>query len=174
MKTREQIYAQEAASLLRDITTYHCAKAEQLAKLYPGKADKVDNLLRYLYKQGRIFYNADRGTYHDTPDMQTDSEMLSALWVLGDFGDKIEYHSTDTFPTKIIFFADGEIYEIVYVPYDKDTLILHAMGMRHDSEGGKKILIVESAEQIENIDLPDAVFCIVDSETGDVQYFKKE
>jgi len=58
MKTREQIYSGEAASLLRDITTYHCVGGKQLARLYRGKDNKVENLLRHLVKQGRIFYDA--------------------------------------------------------------------------------------------------------------------
>ena len=110
MKTREDLYRQEAASLLRDVTTYRCAKGEQLKRLYPGKEEKIERLLGYLVKQGRIFYRADKDVYYDRPDTETDLEMLSALWVLADFGDKYEYHSTDAYPSKIVFFADGEIY----------------------------------------------------------------
>lgn len=174
MKTREQIYRQEATSLLRDVTTYHCAKGEQIKRLYPGKEEKIERLLGYLVKQGRIFYRADKDTYFDNPDMETDTEMLAALWVLADFGDKYEYHSTDAYPSKIVFFADGETYEIVCVPRDKVGLVLHAMGMRNDNDSGKKIFIVESIEQIDEIELEDAIFCTVDMETGEVQYYKKE
>ena len=174
MKTREQIYRQEAASLLRDITTYHCAKGEQLKRLYPGKEVKIERLLCYLVKQGRIFYRADKDTYFDHPEMETDTEMLAALWVLADFGDKCEYHSTDAYPSKIVFFSDGDTYEIVFVPWDNEALILHAMGMRNDADCGKKILIVEDVSQIEKIDLEDAIFCTVGMETGEIQYYKKE
>ena len=174
MKTREQLYRQEAASLLRDVTTYHCAKGEQLKRFYPGKEEKIEHLLNYLVKQGRIFYRSEKDTYYDLPDMETDLEMIAALWVLADFGDKYEYHSTDAYPSKIVFFADGETYEIVYVPRDKIGLILHAMGMRNDNDCGKKILIVEDSSQIDEIELEDAIFCTVDMITGEVQYYKKE
>ncbi|MBQ8848744.1 MAG: hypothetical protein IJ011_00245 [Clostridia bacterium] len=174
MITREQLYSKEVGSLLRDITTYHCMKGEQLKRLYHMQEDKLERLLTYIVKQGRIYYDAQKGIYYDSPDMQTDSEMLAAIWVLTDFGDKTEYHSTDSFPTQIIFFADGETYEIIYVPQDKETLILHAMNMRHDNDCGKKILIVECVEQIENIELEGAIFCTVDMKNGDVQYYKKE
>ena len=97
-----------------------------------------------------------------------------ALWVLADFGDKYEYHSTDAYPSKIVFFSDGDTYEIVFVPWDKEALILHAMRMRNDDDCGKKILIVEDVSQIDKIDLEDTIFCTVDMETGEVQYFKKE
>ena len=46
--------------------------------------------------------------------------------------------------------------------------------MRHDNDCGKKILIVESVDQIESIALEDAIFCTVDIEKGGVQYYKKE
>lgn len=174
MKTREQIYRQEAASLLRNVTTYHCAKGEQLKRLYPGKESKIEHLLNYLVKQGRIFYRIDKDTYYDLPDMETDLEMIAALWVLADFGDKCEYHSTDAYPSKIVFFADGETYEIVYVPKDKIGLVLHAMGMRKNNDSGRKILIVEDASQIDEIELEDVTFCTVDMETGNVEYYKKE
>ena len=174
MKTREDLYRQEAASLLRDVTTYRCAKGEQLKRLYPGKEEKIERLLGYLVKQGRIFYRADKDVYYDRPDTETDLEMLSALWVLADFGDKYEYHSTDAYPSKIVFFADGEIYEIICVPKEKIGLILHAIRMKNDGDCGKKILIVEDTSHIDEIDLDDAIFCTVDVETGEVQYYKKE
>lgn len=173
-KTREELYRQDGASLLRDITTYHCIKREQWKRLYPGKEGKIERLLGYLVNQGRIFYRADTDTYYDTPKMQNDREMLSALWVLADFGDKYEYHSTDAYPTKIVFFADGETYEIIVVPIEKSGLILHALSLRKDGDSGKKILIVEDTSCIDQIDLDDGIFCTVDIESGEVQYYKKE
>ena len=174
MITREQLYGKEVGSLLRDITTYHCMKYEQIKRLYHIQEDKLERLLTYIVRQGRIFYDAQKGIYYDFPDMQTDTEMLAAIWVLADFEDRLEYHSTDTFPTQIIFFADGETYEIIYVPVGKETLVLQAMNMRHDNDCGKKILIVECVEQIEIIELEGAIFCTVDIESGEVQYYKKE
>lgn len=47
MRNREQIYGQEAAGLLRNITVYHCIRRDQLLRLYPGKEGVIENLLRY-------------------------------------------------------------------------------------------------------------------------------
>ncbi len=174
MKTREQIYGKEAAALLRDITTYHCMKRSQIIKLYPGKERQVENLLSHLTRQGRIFYDTGSDAYFDSREMQTDAEMLAALWVLADFGDRTEYHSSDEFPIKIIFFAEGETYEVICLPPDKETLIEHALSHRADEDSGKRILIVEDAEQISHIHIPNAVFCTADSDTGNVQYYRKE
>lgn len=174
MKTREQIYGREAAALLRDITTYHCMKRRQILKLYPGKERQVEALLSHLVKQGRIFVDPDLDIFFDGQELQTDAEMLTALWVLADFGDRVEYHSSDDFPAKLIFFAEGETYEVICVPHGKEILVEHALSHAVTEDSGKRILIVESTEQIPCIDIPGAAFCTVDGETGDVRYYKKE
>lgn len=174
MKTREQIYGKEAAALLRDITTYHCMKRGQLLKLYAGKEQQVENLLSHLVRQGRIFYDSGMDVYCDSPESSPDTEMLAALWVLADFGDRTEYHSSGEFPAKLIFFADGEVYEVICIPPDKETLVEHALSHTEAEGNGKRILIVEDTAQIPRIHLPDAVFCTVDQMTGDVQYYRKE
>lgn len=81
MRNREQIYGQEAAGLLRNITVYHCMRRDQLLRLYPGKEGVIENLLRYLVKQQRIFYNTDRDCYGDVPDCREDRELTAALEV---------------------------------------------------------------------------------------------
>ena len=174
MKTREQIYGQEAAALLRDITTYHCMNRRQILKLYPEKEKKIVNLLSHLVKQGRVFHDTSADTFFDSRDMKIDSDILASLWVLADFGDRVEYHSTDEFPVKLIFFADGETYEVIYIPPDKETLIEHALSHIDSEDTSKRILIVEDAAQISRLNIPRSVFCTVDMETGGVQYYLKE
>ena len=115
MRNREQIYGQEAAELLRNITVYHCMRRDQLLRLYSGKEGVIENLLRYLVRQQRIFYNTDRDCYGDVPDCREDKELTAALWVLLGFIEKVEYHSPDNMPAKLVFFADGEVYEVAYV-----------------------------------------------------------
>ena len=56
MKTRAELYGHEAVGLLRDITMYRVLEKEQLPRLYPGKRGKIENLLAYLTKQGRISF----------------------------------------------------------------------------------------------------------------------
>ena len=174
MKTREQIYGKEAAALLRDITTYRCIKHQQLLKLYPGKERQIDSLLAHLVRQGRVFHNTDTDTYFDSPDMQTDPDILSALWVLADFSGRTDYHSSDEFPVKLIFFAEGETCEVICLSPEKETLIEHALSLASDEYGGKRILIVEDTGQIPRINIPNAIFCTVDPHTGEVQYYRKE
>ena len=110
MKTRSDLYGQEAAGLLRDISMYRALTEEQLLRLYPGKREKIKNLLAYLVKQNRIWYID--GLYCAAPDgvEELDRGLLAAVWVLADFIDRVEYHSVGDYPAKVIFFADGQVY----------------------------------------------------------------
>ena len=108
MKTREQIYSKEAADLLRNITTYHYIRHDQFLRLYPGKEDKISNLLSFFVRQGRLSLDKKLNLYHDSTE-SPDYEMLAAIWVLVDFIDRTQYHSSTDFPAKLIFIADGEL-----------------------------------------------------------------
>jgi hypothetical protein len=173
MKTRDQIYGQEAASILRDISMYRVLKEEQLLRLYPGKQSKVKNLLDYLLRQGRIFRNGD--LYCATPEQaeQIDQGLLAAVWVLVDLIDDVEYHSIGDYPTKIIFFANGEVYEVIHAACEKETLVNYVLaGAKEDPP--KYIILVDQPEQIAELHIPAACgYCTV-SPDGNVQYFRKE
>ena len=170
--TAHQLRPREAAELLRNITVYHCMRRDQLLRLYPGKEGVIENLLRYLVKQQRIFYNTDRDCYGDVPDCREDRELTAALWVLLDFIEKVEYHSPDNMPAKLVFFADGEVYEVVYVGPGKEALLQHALAAEDDS--GQRLVIIEEEDQMQHLHIPHiAAYCMVD-EQGCVQYFRKE
>lgn len=172
MRNREQIYGQEAAGLLRNITVYHCIRHDQLLRLYPGKEDVIENLLRYLVRQQRIFYNADRDCYGDVPDCREDRELTAALWVLLDFIEKVEYHSPDDTPVKLVFFAESEVYEVIYVSPNKEAMWQHALST--GDESGRRLVIIEEEAQMQRLRIPHtAAYCMVDK-PGCVQYFRKE
>ncbi len=173
MKTREQIYGQEAASILRDITMYRALTEEQLLRLYPGKRSKVQNLLSYLSKQGRIWHSGD--LYCASPECAEDVDrgLLAAVWVLADFIDRVEFHSVGDFPAKVIFFADGEVYEVIHAAAGKEALINHILSTQAE-EASSCLILVDSLEQIPELDIPNACgYCTVSPE-GEVQYYQRE
>ena len=174
MKTRDQLYSKEASALLRDISNYHCIRHEQVYRLYPHKDKAVlDNLLGYLTRQSRIFHDPQTDIFYGSPEFDTDTEMLDALWVLADFADRAEYHSPDEFPTKIIIFAEGEAYEIICIPPDKEALVGHALSQSEEGIG-RRILVIENTEQIARLHIPHVTaFCTV-TDTGEIQYYKQE
>lgn len=172
MKTRDQIYGQEAVGLLRNITAYHCIRHDQLLRLYPGRESVIENLLRYLVRQQRIFYNAAWDCYGDAPDCHEDRELTAALWVLLDFIEDVEYHSPDDPPVKLVFFANGEMYEIIYASPGREALLCHMLTAEDDT--GRRLVIIEEEAQMQHLHIPHtAAYCMVDK-SGCVQYFRKE
>ena len=150
MKTREQIYGQEAAGILRDVSMYHALTETQLLKLYPHKKSKIRNLLSYLQKQGRI---VQRGEYYRIPsdaEESIDHGLSKAVWVLTDFMEQVEYHSVSDYPAKIIFFADGEVYEIIYAEPGKEQLINQMLSAVKEVPP-KYIVLIEQPELIAEI-----------------------
>ena len=173
MKTRAQSYGQEAACLLRDITMYRVMTKEQVLRLYPGKREKVRNLLAYLVRQGRIWECDDYFCAAPECAEDIDHGLLAAVWVLADFIDRVEYHSVGDFPAKVIFFADGEIYEIVHAAQGKETLVSHILSDPGE-QPSRYLVLVDDPAQIEELQIPGVSgYCTV-SPAGEVRYYLKE
>lgn len=173
MKIRADLYGQEAASLLRDISMYRALMEEQILRLYPGKRDKIKNLLAYLVKQNRIWYTD--GLYCAAPDgaKELDKGLLAAVWVLTEFIDQIEYHTVGDYPAKIVFSANGEVYELVYVAEGKELLISNIL-KNTGEDPPRYILLVDDPAQIEQLCVPNAGgYCTVTPE-GIVQFYQKK
>ncbi len=173
MKTRAQIYQREAAALLRDVSMYQVLTEEQLLRLHKGKADKTRNLLSYLVRQNRI-WKVD-GCYCASQDSMEgmDRGLMAAVWVLADFIDQVEFHSVGDYPAKIIFFAGGEVYEIVYAAQGKEILLSHVLADT-GQPSSRYLVIVDVPEQIPELEIPNVNgYCTVSS-AGEVQYYQKE
>ena len=174
MKTREEIYGKEATDLLRSISMYRVLTEGQLLRLFGGKEDKIKNLLTHLLRQGRIFYDDAGATYYAEQRMTADPGMTAAVWVLLDFIDKVEYHSVSDFPAKLVFFASGEVYEVLHVPLGKEAMVNHLWSQQTEEDPPRRIVVVDSQEQIDSVSIPSVSgFCTVDAD-GQVSYFKKE
>lgn len=173
MKTRAELYGKEAANLLRDVTMYRAMTEEQVLRLYPGKREKMKNLLAYLTRQGRI-HHVD-GLYCAAPECGAapDRGLLAAVWVLADFIDRVEYHSVGDYPASVIFFADGEVYEIIHAAQGKEVLVSHVLSSAGELPS-RYLVLVDDPAQIEQLQIPHASgYCTVSPE-GDVQYYQKE
>ena len=173
MRTRAEIYGNEAAELLREISMYPGILESQLFRFHPGKEDTVRNLLAHLKRQGRTA-EAEYGGYFPYGECPRapDSSMVKAVWVLLDFIDRVEFHSSADFPVKIVFFSGGEMYEIVHVGAGQEALVSHAMGQSRES-GSRRIVLVDGPGQIPLLDFPGITgFCTVDA-AGKVSYYRK-
>ena len=75
------------------------------------------------------------------------------------------------FPVKLVFFADGELYEVACVEDGQEALVCHAL--RGNKGGSRRIILVDTPAQIAKIDCPGiSGFCTVE-ENGQTHYFKK-
>ena len=171
LKTRSEIYGQEAADLLRIAAMYPGLNIQQFLGFHPGKEKIVKNLLSHLEKQGRIFQD-DCGRYFPSGSSpKVNKGLIQSVWVLLDFIDQVEYHAPADFPVQLVFFAHGELYEVIYAAQGQEALICHAL--ENDKSGSRRILMVDEPPQISQIDCLGIVgFCTVAS-SGRVQYFKR-
>lgn len=179
MRTREQIYGPEISALLRDITMYRVLSEEQLLRLHLCGSEKnrerIRKSLRYLVNQQRIWLSEDKKYYCASPDTlkEMDRGLFSAVWVLTDFVDQTEFHSVGDYPAKIIFFAGGEIYEIVHAAPGKEVLLSHVL-TNSGEQPSRYIVLVDDPAQISELDIPNVNgYCTV-SPAGETTYYQKE
>ena len=124
MKTRKEIYGKECAEILRNITLYHNIRKEQIIKLHPNISPEVcEKIIFHLQNNRRIYHDKATDIIYDNSDGNTDFETIYCLWVICDFIDKTDYHSSSDFPVNAVFFAEGELYELSFIR-DYDNLEL--------------------------------------------------
>ena len=88
-----------------------------------------------------------------------------------DFIGRADYHAAADFPVKLVFFADGELYEVAYAADGQETLVSHAL--RGSKGGSRRMIVLDTPTQISKIDCPGlSAFCTVSAD-GQTQYFKK-
>ncbi len=171
--TRAEIYGNEAAQLLQEISMYPGVLERQLYHFHPGKEDKVKILLSQLIKQGRVKRETDSSYYISGLKVHSkDHSLIKAVWVLLDFLERAEYHSASDFPVKIAFFAEGEEYEIICVPQGQEPMMTQAV-QRLKEGYSKRIVLVDIPEQISALDFPCiSGYCTVDKD-GTVHYYQR-
>ena len=172
MKSFADNYGKDAASILRDLSMYKVLKKEQLLGLYPGRQKVIEKVLLYLLKQRRIWKVGDY--LCATPDAldSIDPSMVSAVWVLLDFIEKVSYHSAGDYPAKIVFYVEGNIYEILYAGVGNEALVSYLSSLKSHSDYSH-IILLDRPEQINELDIPNTCgFCTV-SPSGEVSYYQK-
>jgi len=173
MKTRDDIYRGEVADLLRIVTNYHTITFEQALMFLPKKEETTKTLIRKLLKQKRLYFDEEKNLLCDCAESAAspDYGMIASIWVLLDFKKSIQYHTSSDFPTKIIFFAQEEVYEIIYVPIEQEALINHVLSTIQKDDSNR-LIVLEFTKQATQINVSGAVaYCLV--ENGVVSYYQK-
>lgn len=174
LKTRKDLQ-RETFEIIRIMSTYKTLKYNQILRLFPNKPEIIQGIISRLIKEKRLFY-ADENemlSYGNSAGESPNNGLISAFWVLTDFFSGVEYHTPSEYPAQIAFFMNDEFYEIIYVEYEKEIIINHALSLEN-REQSKKIIIVEDEKQIPKIKADDIFcFCIVSS-GGDINYYNFE
>lgn len=173
MKTREALYRQEAAGILRDLSMYRALIQAQLLGLYPGRQDKVNHLLSYLVRQGRVRREGDTYFPAGQSTGAADPALTASVWILLDFIDQVEFHAAGDYPATLIFFAGGQVYEILYAAPGKEEWLNRLLDQTQEA-ASQYIVLVDDPAQIPLIRVPNVRgFCTV-SPQGTVQYYQTE
>ena len=124
-----------------------------------------------IWRGRAAFFKQSGGYFPAGQPAKLDRALVRAVWVLLDFIRRAEYHAPADFPVKLVFFADGELYEVACVEDGQEALVCHALrGNKGDS---RRIILVDSPAQIAKINCPGiSGFCTVE-ENGQTHYFKK-
>jgi hypothetical protein len=65
------------------------------------------------------------------------------------------------------------LYEVVYIQPEQEALASHTLSGKPE-EVGKRLIIVEDVNQIDNLTIPGAVgFCTV-TDNGEIQYYQRK
>ena len=152
MITRREMY-QDASELLKLVSMYPGMTEWQASGFFPGKEEKVPAILEHLSGQKRVRENAAGGWIPWEGPEGTDPALLKAVWVLLDFRDELEYHSAGEYPVQILFFARGEVYEIITVQEGQEILMnrLFSDRKKEQKESCRRIVLVDDPAQIEQI-----------------------
>lgn len=174
MITRDMVYSHEAAEMLRTLSLYKTLLEEQVYRLFPDKKrPAIHTLVERYIKDGRIYRDAKRRLLSCVPEPELDIGMIKSFWILLDFQNEVEYHSTGDFPVKLFFFVRAEMYEVIYIQPDQEALISQALANKADDEG-KKIIVIESLNQLPHISCANVSgYCLVEGH-GATHYFKEK
>ena len=160
-------------SVIRDtLSRYNTLLIRQIYKMFPAKEDVIKRAVSNYIKSKRFYISPDRRYISISPESVGDDKVIKAFWVLLDFYDKVEYHTSGIFPVQINFFLDSEMYEIINIPYGQEAIVQVAISGA--KEPAKRIIIIDSLEQISNIQIQNTVGLCLVAEDGRTSYYKYE
>ena len=174
MNLKQTEYHYHLNDIIRQLSMYQALTFPQLVKLYPDlPSEKLQMLIRRLGKEGRLIYISETGLLLFHKDCIQNPATIAAFWVMLDFFPYVTHHSISEFPITLTFYTDKDIYDIIFIPEEKEFLIAHALSSQTKTIS-KRLVIINHPNQISRIPLPDiSAFCMV-SEDGQVQYYKKQ
>lgn len=173
MGTKFRNDSKMVSQLLQTITMYPGITENQLLLLH-SKTQSISDIksrLAYLRKQRRIIVQENKHFFPSFRKVESDRDnMVKSVWVLLDFIGEAQFHTASHYPIAISFFIKGSEYQIIPIRQDNEAIIEAALEP-YLEQHAKRIVIVDTPEQIPQISFPGIVgYCTV-NENGKIQYF---
>ena len=155
--------------VLKWLSQYGALTSTQVVRLLRHKpSDVIDKILRGMKRQCLIAEISGGYYLGLDPQHQPDQRMITAIWVLLKFIDKVEpmAHYPAVFPSQLFFLKEDTGYEIV-VLYDGEQ---HQVRLLLPQEDMKYIIVVPHGAMARQLRLPKApcLFATVDYRGQDV------
>lgn len=178
-QNKQRVVERELKSLVQRYNVLY--KSQLYAFFEKDRRDRfVGRALKALEKERSIYISQETKQVASSEDAYAAWERgtSTSVWVLLDLMDqkKIEQHfmaSKEEYPIRIVFVGDGEIYDILYVA-PEDVELTNQLFARRKIDGCGHIVVVEEAEDIPKIRIPDVIgYCTV-KEEGQIEYYRKD
>lgn len=168
----------EEKLILKWLSQYEALPKEQVIRLLNHKPRfTAEKIIRGLYKQNRISYLSGGYYIASDPRAKPDERMIQALWVLIQFGDKVDpmAHMPAAYPSQVFFIKDGIGYEILVLREGEQHLSM----LLQPQEDMKYIIVVPEIGLGKKLRLPDvpclfAVLSYGRTDIPEVKFYKQE
>jgi len=168
----------EEKLILQWLSQYEALPKELVIRLLNHKPRlTAEKIIRGLQKQNRISYL--NGGYYigSDPRAKPDQRMIQALWVLAQFGDRVDpmSHIPAAFPSQVFFIKEGIGYEILVLREGEHHLSM----LLQPQEDRKYIIVLPDISLGRKLHLPDvpclfAVLSYGRTDIPEVKFYKQE
>ena len=132
----------------------------------------LNTLITQLQREGRLIRCLEWVALNKEALENKRDGITEAMWVFDDFLPRAEYYTAGEFPAIICFFADGEEYEIIYVPVGQEIIINKSVPSGDNPP--KRLVAIEATSQIGKISIPNvSAYCITEP-NGHTTYYKRK
>ncbi len=168
----------EEQLILRWLSQYGALPKDLVIQMMTHKGSKtVERIIRGLYKQNRISYLSGGYYISVDPRAKPDQRVIQALWVLTQFGDRVDpmSHMPAAFPSQVFFIKDGVGYEILVLREGEPHLTM----LLQPQEDRKYIIVLPEPSLRRKLQLPEvpclfAVLTYGSADVPEVKFYRQE
>ena len=151
--------------LLKWLSQYGTMTRRQAIKMLQKPEKTTEKIIRNLIREQRISELCNGEILAMDELCKVNNKMVSAIWVLLQFIDKVEpmSHYPATHPSQLFFLKDNIGYEVVVLYEGEESLAL----LLPKNDAIKYIIVVDNVSMIARVAIPDAkcIFATIEYQT---------